>query len=92
LNVECGNIDNVRNKQSDTIGSKGKGKKMTYAEAKALGYKESDRKLFRGYVSRKSDPMGREVKIARGKRKGQLYVELANFSSSQYSYRQYLTK
>lgn len=65
---------------------------MTYLEAINQGYKNGDTTFFRGYVSRKINVAAQPVKIAEGNRKGQLYVELPYYSSSQYSLRQYLVK
>lgn len=65
---------------------------MTYIEALKEGYKIIDRKLFRGYVSRKIDTDKQPLKEAKGFRKGQFYVELPCYSSSRYSYRVYLVK
>lgn len=66
---------------------------MTYREALAAGYRDSDARMYRGYVSRKIDPMEQEVQVAGGNRKGELYVELPNRRSSYYGkLRQYLYK
>lgn len=63
---------------------------MTYATAKAAGYKDGDIESQRGYVSRKVNPDEQPVLTANGSRKGQLYVLLPSKSSTQYCYRQYL--
>lgn len=65
---------------------------MTYDEALKAGYKDGSRRYFRGYVSRKVDIGKQPVKTAGGNRKGDLYVELPCFHSSQYAIRQYLSK
>lgn len=65
---------------------------MTYTEAKARGYKDADSTWFRGYVSRKIDTDQQTVKVAGGSRKGQLYVELPSWASTNYAIRQYLVK
>lgn len=65
---------------------------MTYKQALENGYKNADIKLESGYVSRKVNPENQVVKIAGGKRKGQLYVLLANYQSNRFCYRQYLSK
>lgn len=65
---------------------------MTYKEALNAGYRISDTSYQRGYISRRADPLGQEVKTAGGKRTGQLYVLLPCWSSSQYCIRQYLIK
>lgn len=65
---------------------------MTYAEAKEKGYVPSDSTYQRGYISRKIDTMQQPVKTAGGNRKGQLYVLLPCYTSTQYCFRQYLWK
>ena len=66
---------------------------MTYREALAAGYRNSDTRMYRGYVSRKIDPMEQEVQVAGGNRNGELYVELPNPWSTYYGVlRQYLYK
>lgn len=65
---------------------------MTYAEAKAQGYKDAGQTWFRGYVSRRVNPDNQPVKVAGGSRKGELYVELPSWESTTYSIRQYLAK
>lgn len=65
---------------------------MTYKEALANGYTKGDTSLARGYISRKTKIDGIEVQTAQGRRKGQLYVELPNWDSTQYHIRQYLVK
>lgn len=65
---------------------------MTYKEALKNGYKNGDTKLHRGYLSRKINIDNQEVKVAGGSRRGQLYVELPCYISTQYTYRQYLVK
>lgn len=63
---------------------------MTYKEAKENGYKDGDRVLQKGYVSRKAIIDYLPVDEAGGSRRGQLYVLLPNWKSSRYCYRQYL--
>lgn len=65
---------------------------MTYAEAKKNGYIDADQAYFRGYVSRKINADAQIVKVAGGNRKGQLYVELPCWHSTNYAVRQYLIK
>lgn len=65
---------------------------MTYAEAKKNGYIAADCTYFRGYISRKINADDQLVKVAGGSRKGQLYVELPCWHSTNYAIRQYLTK
>ena len=56
-------------------------------------YEKADIKLQRGYVSRKpKDDLLREVYVASGSRKGQYYILVPNYQSTQYCYRQYLKK
>lgn len=64
---------------------------MTYAEALREGYKNADTKYQRGYISRRVDPGAQVVHTASGNRKGQKYVLLPCFHSTQYCIRQYLT-
>lgn len=64
---------------------------MTYREALAAGYRDSDVRMHRGYISRKINPMEQEVQTAGGNRKGELYVELPNPWSTYFGVlRQYL--
>lgn len=63
---------------------------MTYAAAIKAGYKAADTKYQRGYVSRLADPDVQPVQTAGGNRKGQLYVLLPCYCSTQYCIRQYL--
>lgn len=64
---------------------------MTYADAIKAGYKTADTKYQRGYVSRLADPYAQPVQtVRRGNRKGQLYVLLPCYCSTQYCIRQYL--
>lgn len=64
----------------------------TYEDALLNGYTEADCKLQRGYISRRTDWRKLPVRVAGGRRKGQLYVLMPNWKSSMYVYRQYLTK
>jgi len=61
-------------------------------EAVAAGYIMSDAKWERGYVSRKSDIAKATVQVAGGSRKGELFVIMPSWDSTQYCVRQYLTK
>lgn len=54
------------------------------------GYTIGDRKLARGYVSRKTTLETAEVKTAQGRRKGQKYFLWPHETSTQYHYRVYL--
>lgn len=66
---------------------------MTYANAIASGYKPGEVKYQRGYVSRKGyDLDNATVYTAKGSRNGQLYVLTPCWTSTQYCFRQYLTK
>ena len=65
---------------------------MTYREAIENGYTDADTKYQRGYVSRKANTKEQPVQEAGGSRKGQLYVLLPCFTSTQYCIRQYLRK
>lgn len=65
---------------------------MTYWEALNSGYRVSCIKWQRKYVSRKVDIMDQPVKFAGGSRKGQPYIELPSWQSTQYSLRAYLEK
>lgn len=62
---------------------------MTYKEAKAKGYKDGRTAYQRGYVSRKINIENQPV-LKSGR--GELYVLLPNWNSTQYCIRQYLTK
>lgn len=63
---------------------------MTYLDAIKAGYKTADTKYQRGYVSRLTDTDAQPVQAAGGNRKGQLYVLLPCYCSTQYCIRQYL--
>lgn len=65
---------------------------MNLKEALEQGYKMEDMKYQRGYVSRKTNREEQKVHIAGGNRKGQLYVLVPCFESTQYCYRLYLTR
>lgn len=64
----------------------------TYAEALEMGYKPADYKWMPGYLSRKTDITKQPVIEARGTRKGDLYVEVPSWKSTQYHHRLYLVK
>lgn len=63
---------------------------MNYLEARNKGYKLGDTAYQRGYVSRKAYIDDLPVHKAGGRRKGQLYVLLPSYRSTQYCIRQYL--
>lgn len=65
---------------------------MTYQDAINQGYKDADCKYERGYISRKADPKEQPIHVAGGNRKGDMYVLLPCFCSTQYCIRQYLSK
>lgn len=65
---------------------------MTYMDAIKAGYKDGDTTCQRGYISRRADPDAQPVRVAGGSRKGQLYVLLPCYCSTQYYIRQYLYK
>lgn len=64
----------------------------TLKDAYDDGYRITETKHVRGYLSRKVCEMDQPVKVAGGIRKGQLYVELPCYTSATYHYRCYLTK
>lgn len=64
----------------------------TYQDAIAQGYEKADRTYQRGYISRKANPMTQPIHIAGGGRRGEQYVLLPNWRSTQYCIRQYLCK
>lgn len=64
----------------------------TFKDAYDDGYRITETKHVRGYLSRKINEYEQPVKIAGGIRKDQLYVELPAYTSSTYHYRCYLTK
>ena len=64
---------------------------MTYKQSISAGYKNADTKYQRGYISRKIDPDNQPVLTAKGNRRGQKYVLLPCYHSTQYCIRQYLT-
>lgn len=64
----------------------------TYGAALAAGYSDGDQTWERGYISRKSKLDDLPVKVAGGNRKGNLYVLLPAYTSTQYCIRQYLVK
>jgi hypothetical protein len=65
---------------------------MTYREAIASGYKPVDQTYQRGYISRKIDPNNQVVMVAGGNRKGDKYILLPCWHSTQYCIRQYITR
>lgn len=62
---------------------------MTYSEAKNRGYKDSRQSYQRGYVSRRVNPDNQLVLISG---RGEMYVLLPCWTSTQYCIRQYLYK
>lgn len=64
----------------------------TYGEAIASGYITADRKYSRGYISRKTDINNQPIKIAAGKRKGDIYINIPSYDSTRYHYRLYLKR
>lgn len=62
----------------------------TYADALAAGWIKTDTAWERGYVSRKTDTRYAAIQAAGGSRKGEYYVLLPSWRSSQYCVRQYL--
>ena len=66
---------------------------MTLKEAIANGYKIGDRKMQRGYVSRKiPNCTDIPVFVAGGRRKNEFYYLAPCWNSTRYCYRQYLHK
>lgn len=63
----------------------------TYGEAMAAGWVETNSSWCRGYVSRKSDINNAAIQVASGSRKGEYFVMLPSWQSSQYCVRQYLS-
>ena len=63
---------------------------MTYKEALDRGYIQADQKYQRGYISRRIDADGQQVYTAGRARKGEKYVLLPCWNSTQYCVRQYL--
>lgn len=63
---------------------------MTYKEALLYGYILGDRRCANGYRSRRCDPDEQPVLYAKGKRRGQPYIELPLWNSNRYHIRQYL--
>jgi hypothetical protein len=65
----------------------------TVAEYKVAGYKEVDRKMERGYMSRKNFlEDSAPVWEAGGSRLGLVYYNAPNWGSNRYMYRVYLKK
>lgn len=62
----------------------------TYAEAIKQGYRDGETRWARGYISRKCKLSETPVRVAGGTRKGQLYVDLPSYRSTNYHIRQYL--
>lgn len=51
-----------------------------------------DVRWAQGYLSRRVDPMRTRVEVAHGRRKGELYVDVPSWESTQYHNREYLKK
>lgn len=64
----------------------------TLNDAYNEGYRITETKHVRGYLSRAINEYEQPVKIAGGLRRGQMYVDLPCYISSTYHYRCYLTK
>lgn len=64
----------------------------TLADAIKAGYSIADSKYQRGYVSRKVDQFEQPLQVAGGSRKGQLYVLLPAYNTTNYCRRVYLVK
>lgn len=67
-------------------------KPKTLKEALDQGYIIVDRKYQRGYISRKINEMDQTIKVAGGRRAGDLYIKLPCYKSTQYFFRAYLKK
>lgn len=65
---------------------------MTYKEAIEQGYRDGDCMYTIGYISRKTDILKQPVKMAGGRRKGQLYVDIPAWQTTKYHIRQYLVE
>lgn len=72
------------------------GLEYTLQELLDAGFKMTDCHLSRGYIRRNKGEDIRQrkfqLKVAGGRRSGQVYIELPNYTSTQYHYRQYLTR
>ena len=64
----------------------------TLYDALSEGYEVVDCSLQRGYVSRKVTIKDCVIKVAGGKRKGQIYALVPSYRSTQYCRRFYLRK
>lgn len=65
----------------------------TVAEALKLGYRETDQKYERGYISRRD--WSREsspLHLAKGNRRGELYYYAPAYNTTRYCVRVYLVK
>jgi hypothetical protein len=66
---------------------------MKVADALNAGYVVADVRWTQGYVSRRPPPVAeRNVYVAGGDRKGQLYYMEPSYHSTQYCHRVYLVK
>lgn len=65
---------------------------MTYQDAINQGYKAAEQTYQRGYVSRRANIAKQPVLTAGGRRKGQKYILVPCWESTQYCIRQYLSK
>lgn len=57
---------------------------MTWREAKAMGWKIYDMKLYSGYISRHTDINDQILVVAGGRRQGEVYFEAPNWESTRY--------
>lgn len=65
----------------------------TYSEALDMGYKETETKRMRGYVSRRSyNQLEAPIHIAGGRRLGQLYYMSPAYDSTRYCLRHYMAR
>lgn len=65
-------------------------KMLLKSDLMSLGYYVYDTRWTQGYISRHIDTRLTRVKVANGRRKGQLYVEVPSWESTQYHIREYL--
>ena len=65
---------------------------MTYLQALQSGYRNADQQYQRGYVSRKVDVDTQWVYTAGGSRKGDKYVLLPAWNTTQFCIRQYIAQ
>lgn len=63
---------------------------LVKSDLMSLGYYVDDTKWAQGYISRNVDSALTRVKVGSGRRKGQLYVDVPSWESTQYHIREYL--